>query len=53
MLRHIYGLRPLGQAVIAQLNPLASVTDVVQETLAIGYPVSLPRGPVPGPTDLP
>lgn len=39
-LRHIYDLRPLDQDVIAMLNPLAPVTDVVQDALAIGYPVS-------------
>lgn len=39
-LRHIYDLRPLDQAVIAMLNPLAPVTDVVQDALAIGYPIS-------------
>ncbi len=39
-LRHIYDLRPLDQAVIAMLSPLAPVTDVVQDALAIGYPIS-------------
>ncbi|MFE9167946.1 hypothetical protein ACFYNZ_00170 [Streptomyces kebangsaanensis] len=37
--RHVYRLRPLDQAVIARLNPTASVKDVVQEAIAIGYPV--------------
>ncbi|EYT81055.1 hypothetical protein CF54_21805 [Streptomyces sp. Tu 6176] len=39
-LLHIYALRPLDHAVITKLNPRAPVTDVVNDALAIGYPVS-------------
>ncbi|MEV0931488.1 hypothetical protein ACIBMX_01665 [Streptomyces phaeochromogenes] len=38
-IRHVYDLRPLDRALIASLNPTASVEDVAQEAAAIGYPL--------------
>lgn len=40
VVRHIYGLRPLGRAEIASLNPAASVDALVEAAEAIGYPIA-------------
>lgn len=45
--RHVYSLRPLDRALITSLNPTASVKDVVQEAMAIGYSVDPALSPKP------
>ncbi|WP_392674841.1 hypothetical protein [Streptomyces sp. LN785] len=40
VVRHVYGLRPLGRAEIARLNPTASVDDLVAAAETIGYPLA-------------
>ncbi|WP_328555325.1 hypothetical protein [Streptomyces sp. NBC_00358] len=39
-LRHIYALRPLGLSLIGELNPEASVPEVVAAARAMGYPLA-------------
>lgn len=36
--RHVYALRPLPPALVAGLNPAASLSDVAEEIGEIGYP---------------